>query len=233
MPHRGYNSRGVEYWTDGSVERIFAGTTSLQLVSLDAKTGRPASGFGVDGIVDMREGLGREFDVRQIGMNAPPVACGATVVTGSVINDFGTTQRMPPGHVRGWDARTGAMKWIFHTIPQQGEVAAETWEGESWRYTGNTNVWTMMSCDDERGIVYLPTSTPSDDHYGGHRLGDNLFAESLVAVDADSGERLWHFQGVHHGLWDYDFPAAPNLVDITVDGKSIAAVAQVSKQGLV
>ena len=208
-------------------------TTSLQLVSLDAKTGRPASGFGVDGIVDMREGLGREFDVRQIGMNAPPVACGATVVTGSVINDFGTTQRMPPGHVRGWDARTGAMKWIFHTIPQQGEVAAETWEGESWRYTGNTNVWTMMSCDDERGIVYLPTSTPSDDHYGGHRLGDNLFAESLVAVDADSGERLWHFQGVHHGLWDYDFPAAPNLVDITVDGKSIAAVAQVSKQGLV
>jgi quinoprotein glucose dehydrogenase len=230
VPHGGYNSRGVEYWSDGEVERIFAGTTSLQLVSLDAKTGKPAPGFGQGGIVDMREGLGRDFRVEQIGMNAPPIVCGDTVVTGSIINDFGVTKTMPPGHVRGWDARTGEMRWIFHTIPQQGEVGVDTWEDDAWRYSGNTNVWTMMSCDDERGIVYLPTSTPSDDHYGGHRLGDNLFAESLVALDAKTGERKWHFQAVHHGIWDYDLPAAPNLVDITVDGKQIAAVAQVSKQ---
>ena len=123
------------------------------------------------------------------------------------------------------------MKWIFHSIPQAGELGVETWENDSWKYTGNTNVWSMMSADEELGYVYLPFGTPTDDYYGGHRLGDNLFSESLVCLNAESGERVWHFQAVHHGIWDYDFPCAPNLVDITVDGVKIKAVAQVSKQG--
>jgi quinoprotein glucose dehydrogenase len=138
---------------------------------------------------------------------------------------------MPPGHVRGYDVETGALKWVFHTIPRPGEFGNETWLDGSWEYTGNTNVWSMMSCDEELGWVYLPLSTPTNDWYGGHRPGDGLFAESLVALDAKTGERKWHFQAVHHGVWDYDFPCAPNLVDITVDGKKVKAVAQVSKQG--
>ena len=230
VPHGGYNSRGVEFWTDGEQQRIVATTTSLQLVAVDAVTGEPAGGFGEDGIVDMREGLGREFNVRDIGVNAAPTVCGDVVVVGSIINDFVTKQAAPPGHVRGFDVRTGKQLWIFHTIPQGVELGADTWENESWKVAGNTNVWSMMSCDAERGIVYLPVGTPTNDHYGGHRLGDNLFAESLVALDARTGERKWHFQAVKHGVWDYDFPAAPNLVDITVDGKEIAAVAQISKQ---
>ena len=163
-------------------------------------------------------------------MKSPPTICGNTIVVGSIVNDLGLTRQMPPGHVRGYDVRTGAMKWIFHTIPQEEELEVETWENESWRYTGNTNVWSWMSCDEELGYVYLPIGTPSDDWYGGHRLGDNLFAESLVALDADTGEHIWHFQAVHHGVWDYDFPTAPNLVDIVVDGRPIKAVVQVSKQ---
>ena len=157
--------------------------------------------------------------------------CGDTVVVGSIISDGPTAPEMPPGHVRGYDVRTGEMKWIFHTIPQEGELGVETWQDGSWKYTGNTNVWTTMSCDEELGYVYLPTSTPTNDWYGGHRKGDNLFAESIVALDARTGERKWHFQAVHHGLWDYDFPCAPNLVDVTVDGKPRKILAQVSKQG--
>ena len=141
----------------------------------------------------------------------------------------------PPGDVRGYDVRTGEQLWIFHTIPKEGEVGNETWltnvdeDRPSWVYTGNTNMWAWASADDELGYVYLPLSTPTGDWYGGHRHGDNLFAESLVCLDAKTGERIWHFQAVHHGLWDYDFPTAPNLVDITVDGREVKAVAIVSK----
>jgi quinoprotein glucose dehydrogenase len=174
---------------------------------------------------------GRETRISQVTHSAPPIVCADTVVIGTIISDGPTGPEMPPGHVRGYDVRTGEMKWVFHTIPQEGEYGNETWKDGSWRHTGNTNVWTMMSCDDELGIVYLPLSTPTNDWYGGHRLGNNLFAESLVALDARTGERKWHFQAVHHGLWDYDFPCAPNLVDVTVDGKLVEAVAQVSKQG--
>ena len=140
-------------------------------------------------------------------------------------------QEAPPGHVRGFDVRTGDMKWIFHTIPQAGELGNETWEGDSWLRAGGANVWTLMSADEELGFVYLPVGTPVTDYYGGHRAGDNLFANSLVCLDADTGERVWHFQFVHHAVWDYDPPAAPNLIDITVDGRQIAAVAQITKQG--
>ena len=229
--HGGLASRGVAYWSDGTgEERIVFATGGMQLFTLDPETGALDRDFGEDGFVDLMLGLGRPIDRPDYNMKSPPTICGNTIVLGSIVNDLGLTRQMPPGHVRGYDVRTGAMKWIFHTIPQEDELALETWEDESWRYTGNTNVWSWMSCDEELGFVYLPIGTPSDDWYGGHRLGDNLFAESLVALDADTGEKIWHFQAVHHGVWDYDFPTAPNLVDIVVDGRPIKAVVQVSKQ---
>ena len=183
-------------------------------------------------MVNTALGLGREISERQYTHSAPPIVCADVIVLGSVISDGPRGPKMPPGHVRGYDVRTGEQRWIFHTIPRPGEFGNETWLDGSWEYSGNTNVWTMMSCDEELGFVYLPVSTPTNDWYGGHRRGDNLFAESLVALDARIGERKWHFQAVRHGLWDYDLASAPNLVDITVDGRRIKAVAQVSKQGI-
>ena len=233
-PFGGLSSRGVAYWRDREKrndQRIVVATGALQLVALDASTGTPHADFGEDGIVDLSFGLGVPIDRSQYNITSPPTICRDTIVVGSAVNDRPRTRRMPPGHVRGYDVRTGALKWVFHTIPQGGEYGIETWENDSWTYSGNTNVWSMMSCDEELGYVYLPTGTATNDWYGGHRLGDNLFADSLVCLDAESGERIWHFQGVRHGVWDYDFPAAPNLVRITVDGRKIDAVAQVSKQG--
>ena len=158
---------------------------------------------------------------------------GDVVIVGSSISDGARYIAAPPGDIRAFDVRTGEEVWRFNTIPEQDEYGIETWEDDSWTYTGNTNVWSIMSADLDLGIVYLPIGTPTNDWYGEHRLGDNLFAESLVAVDAATGERVWHYQLVHHGLWDYDIPAAPTLVDITVDGRPIKAVAQVTKQGFV
>jgi quinoprotein glucose dehydrogenase len=153
------------------------------------------------------------------------------VIVGSSISDGAAVKEGIPGRVKGFDVRTGAALWTFNIIPEEGERGAETWEDEAWRYTGGGNVWTPMTADDGLGYVYLATSTPTSDFYGGHRLGDGLFAESLVCLNARTGERVWHYQLVHHGLWDYDIPAPPNLVDITVEGRSIQAVAQVTKHG--
>jgi quinoprotein glucose dehydrogenase len=155
------------------------------------------------------------------------------VVVGSSISDGPRSMRAPPGDVRGFDVRTGEERWVFRTVPEPGEVGNTTWEAGAWEYTGNTNVWTIMSADPELGYVYLPVGTPTNDWYGGHRPGNNLFAESLVALDAETGRRVWHYQIVHHGVWDYDLPAAPTLVDVTVDGRPIRAVAQVTKHGFV
>jgi quinoprotein glucose dehydrogenase len=225
-------TRGIEYWTDGEVERIFIATLGKQLVSIDTITGLPDPDFGDNGIVDLSQNLGRlEFEMRNITHGAPPIVVGNTVVIGSKIYDYIMSNRSPPGHVRGYDARTGDFKWRFNTIPQPGEDFNETWEDGSWRTAGNTNVWSFMAADDELGIVYLPTSTPTNDYWGGKRLGENLYAESIVALNADTGERIWHFQTVHHGLWDYDVASAPNLVDVVVDGEPIKALAQVSKTG--
>ena len=222
--------RGVEYWTDGNIERIFVATLGKQLLSIDAKTGKPDSNFGDDGFIDLSQNLGRlEFESQFITAGAAPIAVGNSLIVGSKIFDYGMYNRSPPGHVRAYDTYTGELKWRFNTIPQEGEEFTETWENDSWRTAGNTNVWTFMSADDDAGIVYLPTSTPTNDYWGGMRLGENLFAEALVALDADTGERLWYFQTVHHGLWDYDIASAPNLADIVVDGQPIKAVAQVSK----
>lgn len=227
----GFQHRGVEYWTDGKEERILIATGGRQLVAIDAKTGKPCADFGKDGMVNLVEGFDRPLDERYYTINSPPVVCRDTIVVGSVVFDFPTGPRMPPGDVFGYDVRTGKKKWTFHTIPREGEPGVETWENESWKTSGATNVWTTMSADEELGYVYLPISTPTNDFYGGHRLGNDLYAESLVCVEAATGRRVWHFQAVHHGLWDYDFPCAPTLVDITVGGKKIKAVAQVSKQG--
>ena len=226
----GFNHRGVGYWTDGKTARILMPTNHAYLWSLDAATGKPDPDFGDDGVVDLAVGLGRDINRRLYSVISAPMIVKDVIVVGSSISDGPRQKEMPPGHVRGFDVRTGEQRWIFHTIPQGDEFGADTWENDSWKYSGNTNVWTVMSADPELGYVYLPTGTPTNDWYAGHRLGDNLFAESLICVDAQTGEWVWHFQMVHHGLWDYDLPAAPNLVDIVVDGKAIKAVAQVSKQ---
>ncbi len=230
----GFQHRGVAYWNDGAEppadERIFLATHDRRLIALDARTGQPIPSFGAGGSVDLAADLGRPVNPRHITHSSPPAIAGDVVLVGSIVSDGPTHTEAPPGHVRGYDARTGAQRWIFHTIAQPGEPGHDTWEGGSWEYTGAANVWSMMAVDPELGYVYLPTGTPTNDFYGGHRLGNNLFAESIVCLEAKTGRHVWHFQAVHHGAWDYDFPTAPNLVDLTVDGKTIPAIAQVSKQ---
>ena len=227
LPRR---TRGIEYWTDGEAERILIATLGKQLVSIDAATGKPDPNFGDNGIVDLTGDLGVDDRVMaHISHSAPPIVVRDTVVVGSKIHDYVSEITTPPGHIRAYDVRTGEFKWRFHTIPQEGEPFTETWENESWRVQGNTNAWTMLAADEELGHVYIPLSTPTNDYYGGERLGDNLFAESIVCLDVETGERVWHFQTVHHGIWDYDIGSAPNVMDIVVDGKPIKALAQVSK----
>jgi quinoprotein glucose dehydrogenase len=230
---RMFQHRGVSYWTDGDDARVIITTGTRQLIALNAKTGEPYSDFGDGGWTDLGKGLGRNIEETQLYFSAPPVIVRDTIVIGSSLPDEASNPTVPPGHVRGFDVRSGKQKWIFHTIPEEGELGNDTWQDGSWKNMGASNVWTMMSGDEDLGYAYFGTGTPTNDFYGGHRLGDNVFAESIVCVNAETGERIWHFQGVHHGLWDYDFPAAPILVDITVDGKPIKALAQVSKQGFI
>ena len=237
-----WTQRGVAYWTDGEGdERIFWGTGSGHLVCVQAKTGRPCPDFGPDGngMVDAMVGVPRADREARDYLNAmvysifsPPIIVRDRVIHGSQVADVRITKEAVPGWVRAWNVRTGAHEWDFHTVPNSpDEFGSDTWQNESWRYSGNANVWGMLAGDSELGHVYLPTGTSTSDYYGGHRPGDNLFAESIIAVDVETGQRVWHFQAVHHGLWDYDFPTHPNLVDITVDGREIKALAQVSKQG--
>ena len=227
----GFVHRGVAHWRDGNDDRIYIATGDRRLIAIDAETGHAIESFGTGGSVDLAAGIPRAERNRVYTFTSPPIICRDTVIVGSVIMDGTNTKEMPPGHVRGFDARTGEQRWIFHTIPQKGEFGNETWEDGSWEYSGNTNVWAPMSADEDLGYVYLPVGAPTNDFYGGHRLGDNLYANSLVCLNAETGERVWHFQTVHHDLWDYDLASAPNLADITVDGKQIKAVAQVTKHG--
>ena len=239
-----WNQRGVAYWSDGPErqdERILFGTGNGYLICVDAKTGRPCPDFGDNGWTDLVADLPRAQRGDRDWLNAllysvqsPPFVVGDTIVTPSSISSYNITKEAPPGWMRGFDVRTGSTNWTFHTIPQGDEFGNDTWAGDSWRHTGKVGVWTMMSADPELGYIYLPTNTPAPDYYGGHRLGDNLFAESIIALDIATGERAWHFQAVHHGLWDYDFPAAPNLVDVNVEGRGpVKALVQISKQGFV
>ena len=235
-PVRASSGRGVAYWTDGQDDaRIIHVTKGYHLVALDAATGYPMPGFGEQGVVDLYDGIYDGLDRPavedgQIGLNSPALVVGDVIVVGAALRATAPSPDFPAGFVRGFDARTGEQLWIFHTIPQPGEFGNDTWDNDSWRYSGNTGVWAPMSADHELGYVYLPVETPTNDLYGGHRPGDNLFAESLVCLDARTGERVWHFQLIHHGIWDYDIPTPPALVDITVDGREIKAVAQVTKQ---
>ena len=227
----GFNVRGVAYWEDSRKTRIFFATNNSYLWSIDSNSGLPDPEFGENGRVDLTLGLGREVDRSQYGVVSPPLVSNNKVIVNSIVIDGPRNKEAPPGHVRAFNPHTGEIEWKFNTIPQVGEFGNATWLDGSWEYSGNTNAWTIMSADDELGIVYLPIGTPTNDWYGGLRKGDNLFAESLVAVDVKNGDLLWHFQMVHHGVWDYDLPAAPTLIDITVDDRSIKAVAQISKQG--
>ena len=229
-PPGGFKHRGVAFWRDGGKMQLFLNSRD-RLYALDAQTGQLVTSFGDGGSVlltDFRQDVTREaFD-----QTSPPVVFEDLVIVGSRVPDRVQRRFDPPGSVQAFDARTGERRWVFFTIPQSNDAfGADTWEDQSWRYTGHANVWGLMSLDEDRGLLYVPTSTSSSDFWGARRLGANLFAESLVCLDARTGERQWHFQAVHHGLWDYDFTAPPNLVTITVDGRTIDAVAEVSKQG--
>ena len=226
----GYKHRGVAVSGRGQDLRIFL-NSRISLYALDIN-GEPVASFGDNGRVPLTEGFPHPVTHEMFDQTSPPVVFEDLVIVGSRIPDRVQRKYETPGAVQAFDAKTGERRWVFYTVPQSADAyGADTWENGSWEFTGHANVWSLMSLDQERGLLYLPTSTPGGDYWGGRRLGANLFAESLVCLDVRTGERKWHFQAVHHGLWDYDFASAPNLVTITVDGRTIDAVAQVSKQG--
>jgi quinoprotein glucose dehydrogenase len=228
----GFVHRGVAAWrnsADGSL-RIFI-NSRYKLISLDAKTGKPVESFGTAGIVDLTRGLSRAVNPKHYTNTSPPVVYKDLVILGNGVGDRLVYTNDPPGDVRAFDARTGKIVWTFRPIPGPGEFGHDTWGKDSWKTTGHTNVWAPMSLDESRGLLFLPLSTPTNDFYGARRPGANLFAESIVCLDAATGRRKWHFQIAHHGLWDYDLPTAPILTTITVNGTRIEAVVQLTKQG--
>ncbi|HTB13477.1 MAG TPA: pyrroloquinoline quinone-dependent dehydrogenase [Bryobacteraceae bacterium] len=229
----GYVHRGIAIWRDASASkqlRIYL-NTRYRLISLDAKTGQPVNTFGDNGVVDLSQGLVWQINKMHYTETSPPVIYKDLVIVGNGVGDRLMYKNDPPGDVRAFDAHTGKRVWSFHTIPQAGEFGNDTWGNDSWKFTGHTNVWAPFTLDERRGLLYLPVSTPSNDFYGGNRLGNNLFGETLVCLDANTGARKWHFQIVHHGLWDYDLSSPPVLATITVDGKKIDAVVQLTKEG--
>jgi len=229
----GYTHRGIAVWRDAHEQnqpRIFL-NTRYRLISLDARTGKLVSAFGDNGVVDLSQGLIWPINKMHYTETSPPVVYKDLVIVGNGVGDRLAYKNDPPGDVRAFNARTGKRVWSFHTIPQAGEFGNDTWGNDSWKFTGHTNVWAPMSLDEKRGLLYLPVSTPSNDFYGGSRPGNNLFGETLVCLDANTGVRKWHFQIVHHGLWDYDLASPPTLATINVDGKKIDAVVQLTKEG--
>jgi quinoprotein glucose dehydrogenase len=237
---RQLSGRGLAYWSDGKEQRILYVTPGYRLVALDAKTGAPVPGFGKNGLVDLKQGVvygtGQQIDLvnGEIGLHATPIVVKDVVIIGSAMREGGTpkTHNNTKGLVRAFDVRTGKLLWTFNTIPKPGEFGNDTWLNNSWAVNGNTGVWTQISVDEDLGLVYLPVEEPTGDYYGGHRPGNNFFGESLVAVDLKTGQRKWFYQLVHHPLWDFDISTAPILADITVNGRSIKAVAQPTKQGI-
>ncbi|MGH9311223.1 MAG: pyrroloquinoline quinone-dependent dehydrogenase, partial [Vicinamibacterales bacterium] len=221
--------RGVTYWSAGDDRRIFVGQGPY-LYALDARTGKRVDRFGDDGRIDLRENLGRAPDAQSVRLTTPAVVYKDLVIVGGRLSEG-----LPaaPGDIRAYDARTGKLRWSFHTVPHPGEFGHDTWPRDAWTYSGGANNWAGMAVDHTRGIVYAPTGSAAADFYGANRAGDNLFANSLIALNADTGERVWHFQAVRHDIWDRDFPSPPSLVTVTHGGRRIDAVAQTSKQGFV
>ncbi|MBC8167360.1 MAG: PQQ-binding-like beta-propeller repeat protein, partial [Bryobacteraceae bacterium] len=222
-------NRGLTMWASGSERRIYFGAGPF-LYSLDGKTGRPVAEFGSAGRIDLREGLGRDPQNLTVGSTSPGVVWKDLLILGSIV-----PEGLPsaPGDIRAFDVRTGALRWSFHTIPRPGEFGYETWPADGWKYLGGANSWPGLTLDEKRGIVFAPTGSASFDFYGANRAGDNLFANSLLALNASTGERIWHFQFVRHDVWDRDLPAAPVLVTVRRDGRAVDAVAQITKSGFV
>jgi quinoprotein glucose dehydrogenase len=234
-PRQG-SGRGLAYWTDGKGdERIVTVTPGYHMVQLNAKTGVPVASFGKNGVVDLKTEIdqpGIDLETADIGLNSPPAIGNNVIVVGAAHLPGGAPRAKEniKGYIRGYDVRTGKRLWIFHTIPQPGEFGNDTWEKDSWSYTGNAGNWAPISIDEELNRVYLATEDGTGDYFGGHRPGNNLFSASVVCLDLNTGKRLWYFQAIHHDIWDWDFPTAPILMDITVNGKPIKAVAVPSKQ---
>ena len=231
---RRLSGRGLAFRDDGEGGQIFYVTPGYRLIGLDALTGARLENFGDGGIVDLKQNFDQDIDLvtGEAGLHATPIVAGSTIVVGAAHLPGSAPKSMQniKGYIRGFDAETGSRKWIFHTIPGGDEFGNDTWLNESWRYTGNTGVWGQISVDLELGIAYLPTEMPTNDYYGGHRHGDNLFSDSLVAVDLETGDRIWHFQFIHHDVWDWDLPCAPILADVVIDGRMRQIVAQPTKQ---
>ncbi|HTC87826.1 MAG TPA: pyrroloquinoline quinone-dependent dehydrogenase [Bryobacteraceae bacterium] len=231
---RQLSGRGLAYWTDGREERILYVTPGYRLVALDAKSGNLVPSFGNGGIVDLKMEDDQEIDLvtGEVGLHAAPVVANDVVIVGAAHRPGGVVKSKTnvKGFVRGFDVRTGKRLWIFHTIPRSNEFGYDTWEKDSASYTGNTGVWGQISVDEQLGMAFIPVELPTGDYYGGHRPGNGLFGESVLAVDLKTGQRKWHYQLVHHGIWDMDIPCAPMLVDITVNGQTVKAVAQPTKQ---
>jgi quinoprotein glucose dehydrogenase len=236
---RQLSGRGLSYWTDGQGDdRVLFVTTGYRLIALNAHTGQPIGGFGKNGMVDLKAGMvtgtGQQIDLEtgEAGLHSTPLVVKDVVIVGSSFKEGMTvvTHNNTKGLVRAFDVRSGKLLWTFNTIPRTGEFGNETWKNNSWATNGNTGVWTQMTVDEDLGLVYLPVESPTSDFYGGERPGDNLFGESLVCVDLKTGKRKWHFQVVHHPIWDYDLSSAPILADINVDGKAVKAVALPTKE---
>jgi quinoprotein glucose dehydrogenase len=232
---RQLSGRGLAHWTDGAESRVVYVTPGYRMIALDAKTGRRVPGFGNDGVVDLKTDFDQDIDpvTADVGLQSTPAIANDIIIVGAAHSQGTSPTRRSnvKGYVRGFDARTGERRWIFHTIPKPGEFGHDTWESGSADRAANTGLWTQISIDPELNMAYLPVELPTGDFYGGHRPGNGLFGETLVAVDVQTGERKWHYQLVHHGVWDSDIPCAPILIDITVGGRDIKAVAQVTKIG--
>ncbi|HVT39660.1 MAG TPA: pyrroloquinoline quinone-dependent dehydrogenase [Gemmatimonadaceae bacterium] len=227
----GFVHRGVATWTDGRERRVFM-NSRWRLFALDAATGKPIAGFGANGEVDVTANLSRPVRREHYTNTSPPVVWGNLVILGNGVGDRLVYHGDPPGDIQAFDVHTGKRVWRFKTVPEPGEPGNETWKDGSWKYEGHTNAWAPFTVDSARGLVYLPVGTPSNDWYGGERKGAGLFGETLLCLDARTGKRVWHFQVTHHGLWDYDLPAPPNLVTVMHDGKRVDAVAAPTKQGM-
>ena len=234
-PRQG-SGRGLAYWTDGKGdERIVTVTPGYHLAQLNAKTGIPVASFGKNGVVDLKTEIDQpsiDLETADIGLNSPPVIGNNVIVVGAAHLPGGAPRAKEnvKGYIRGYDVRTGKRLWIFHTIPQPGEFGNDTWENDSWSYTGNAGNWGPITIDEELNRVYLATEDGTGDYFGGHRPGANLFTDTVVCLDLNTGKRYWYFQAIHHDIWDWDFPTPPILMDITVNGKPIKAVAVPSKQ---